>query len=252
MARDFNGSTGYLTKAVALAPSAYPVTFACWFYPDSDTVAGDLMSVTDLSSTADGLRLLYRGDASNTFDGGVRGAGSQVTVSSTATVAAGQWCHVCVVFASATSRSIYVNGADKQTNATNKSPTWANLDTTSVGCYRSTSVVNPVNGKIAEAGFWLAELTDSEVAALADGCAPSMIRPDALVGYPPIFGRSSPEYDMFSDTGWTVTGTAPQSEHPPMRYPGRVQSWKYGAAAPATFKAAWAHRASGLISAGVR
>jgi hypothetical protein len=58
-----------------------------------------------------------------------------------------------------------------------------------------------------------------------------MVRPDALVGYPPIFGRSSPEYDMVSATGWTVTGTAPQSDHPPMRYPGRVQAWKYGTAA---------------------
>ena len=81
-------------------------------------------------------------------------------------------------------------------------------------------------GDLAEAAVWNVALTDAEVAALARGIHPFLIRPDALVAYWPILGRYSPEINLKSNSAtMAIQGTLSQAAHPrifrPPQFRGR-------------------------------
>jgi len=77
---------------------------------------------------------------------------------------------------------------------------------------------NPFDGLIAEVGIWDVALTDAEIASLAKGFSPLLVRPQNLKGYWPLWGTGSPERD-YSGLGShaTVTGTVNAgNKHPPV------------------------------------
>lgn len=222
MARDFNGSTQLLYANTMV--TAYPLTMACWFNSDSVAVQQFLMAVVNWVGGAAGD---YFGlEACGVVAGDpVRASVYQTGVAyspadTTAAYTAGTWYHACGVYASATSRAAYLNGANKGTVATNVTP--ISLGVVSIGtAYRSDTPAVFTDGRIAEAAIWGAALTDAEVAVLAQGVSPLLVRPADLLAYWPLLGNTSPEIDLVGGFGLTLSASAPtKADHPRVRCPG--------------------------------
>ncbi|HWA18959.1 MAG TPA: LamG-like jellyroll fold domain-containing protein [Devosia sp.] len=143
------------------------------------------------------------------------GAGTAIATSST-TFTADTWFHLCGVFASASDRRAFLDGAGKGTNSTNKTP--SGLNRTSVGKIDNTANSRPWasggTGDIAEVAIWNAALDDAQVAMLATGLIPTKVRPDALVAYWPLVHGYSPEINLLSNTSvLTMQGTLSMAPH---------------------------------------
>lgn len=70
------------------------------------------------------------------------------------------------------------------------------------------------NGRLAEIGLWNRALSADEIAALADGFAPSLF-PRGLISYWPLMGRISPESDWFGGQTGSLVNTPTAADHPP-------------------------------------
>lgn len=134
----------------------------------------------------------------------------------------GVWHHACGVWASSTSRSVYIDGGSKGSNTDSillSGFSRTNISTRWVSNARGAFF----DGCIAEPAIWDVALTDDEVASLARGFSPDQIRPQSLVSYWPIIGRHSPEIDVFGGFNLTVSG-ATQAEHPRVFLPRKLVS----------------------------
>lgn len=88
-----------------------------------------------------------------------------------------------------------------------------------------------MTGYCAEVGFWAAALTAAEVAALARGVPPSLVRPGTLRAYWPLYGVAFPEPDLSGRTGVAGTPSTIPIGNPAFRppagrpTPSRVVPW---------------------------
>lgn len=160
----------------------------------------------------------------------------QTSLLGTAAATTGIWHHVCGIEYSSTSRAIFTNGADKQTNTTSRVP--AGMNQTTLGILNDLTI--PFDGKLADAAIWNVALADEEVAALALGISPLRIRRTNLVRYYPLLGTGSPEPDWSGQNQpMTINGTvAAIGTGPPIQlwFPQhRTYSFSTVAAAAPTF-----------------
>jgi hypothetical protein len=211
MARTFAAASSQYLIAASAAVSAEPFSMACWFKPVNATTSQyTLMSFGTNGGTL--RHMLVAGDTVNpvavTFsvDGG--GPASSVT---TGQYTAGAWHHAGGVWASSASRIAYLNGVAATEDTTSKTVT---MDRTLIGARINTTAGVFMDGDVAEAAIWGAALTAAEMASLADGIAPTAVRPDSLVGYWPLIGRASPEYDVVGGLAMTLTNTPTTGAHP--------------------------------------
>lgn len=237
MARIFTRATPhYLEYASAAIISAEPLTIAGWGRSDSITVNQVVGAIWSFEvGGSEGWRIRFSGavasdpiEATHTQNGGATGTSASATGYS-----ANVWTHAAGVFASTTSRIAYKDGVAGTENTT-LSQTSAGIDRTLIGArYENTpAITDAFSGDIAEVGFWNVALTAGEVAALAKGVRPLLIRPASLVAYYPIMGRYSPEINLVDTTVMTVTGAA-QSAHPLAVYPRRRMARRFKPAAAA-------------------
>lgn len=213
MARSFNGSNQYFWRAEAII-TAYPVTMACWFSMTSFASARVLMGIGIAGS--DHSALIYTGT-----DSKLRTFAQGQAAASTTVLSTGTWYHGAGVFANATARAVLTNGAGKTADSVSASfPPSANRTYLGAQVY-SGGITNYVSGQIAEAGMWSAALDDSEIASLAKGFSPLLVRPASLVAYWPLLGNLDPEPDFWA-ANHAVTGVnSPTSAaHPRVIYPG--------------------------------
>lgn len=216
MSRDFDDVDDYLEYAGAVR-NALPVTMACWIYPDlasadavmSLSTAGALNSISMQITTAGVLRV-----RSSTTAGTVNSADT------TATVSAATWAHIAGVFASTTSRTAYIDGGNAVSNGTSNNPSAASFNTTNIGCRYETTRASFWGGALAEAGIWSAALTAAEIASLSRGVSPLSIRPQSLLAYWPLIGRTDPEIDLHGRYEMTVNG-AVAADHPRVYMPAQ-------------------------------
>ena len=199
MARTFSGSGQYLSKAVDIA-LAYPVSFSAWINVANVTGSKGIIGINNLTG-ANGP-CLYTAGATIIADMG--GAGSAVTA---ATISAGAWFHVGGVFANATSRSVYLSGGNKVSSSVSTS--WGSPTTTLIGDIYQGGHFS-MNGSMAFTGIWKSILSDADFASLGAAAHPSLIQPGSLISCLDVTGGSSPEPDLVSATGFTLTG-APDS-----------------------------------------
>lgn len=181
MAYDFNGANQYISSPITL-PAITPVTLAAWCKPDGFTAVRSVLSVNNTESN--GRHVLYLDtDAKLSAQTAYLIWAGQATTTATATVST--WAHCAGVFSSATSRTAYLNGSASTANTTNVA--LVAVDTATIGVTR----VHPnwltfFDGNIAEAAVWSAALDAAEIAALAKGVSPRLIRPQSLVMYAPL------------------------------------------------------------------
>lgn len=202
-----NGATNRLGHSVA-----YPVSLTCWALVGSATEAV-LMGIGLRAAANDYIVI-------NTISGSFRaqvGSGAFYYADS-GVFATNTWRHVAAVFASATSRIIYVDGVARATNTTSLTPA---SDTATLGV---AGLVIPFfggfggnwAGTVAEAAFWTNALTASDVAVLAAGAGPSAIP------YTPLrWFRLSNATDLGGLTGSpaTLVNTPVDGSHPRMYRP---------------------------------
>lgn len=106
------------------------------------------------------------------------------------------WHHLGGVSVSNTSRTFYADGVAGTTNTTAITPSGGFRDRVTIGALRSNgSLISTAQGDIAECAIWSVDLSAAEIAALAAGFSPLLIRPAALVFYAPLIGRGDPEQD---------------------------------------------------------
>ena len=208
MAYEFNGTDQRLRVGSAVVTTA-PLTMACWFNPNNVTANMTLISINQ------------EGGAGNRFAmlplGGLAGDPIQIDVDgfaiarTTAAYSANTWNHACGVFASSTSRTVYLNAGNSATNTENRAnPT--SLQATSIGARHSGASYGLfMDGKIAEVGIWNAALTAEEIASLADGMTCDKVRPQSLVFYAPLV-RDLIDYK--GGLAITNTNTATVADHP--------------------------------------
>lgn len=232
MARAFaSASSQYLEYAGAVV-TATPLTMACWAQVNNITANHWLMALADSADGDSVVGIRCAGAVANDPIQArlITATGSSAIASINNYPGAGTWFHAAGVFASATSRFVYLDGTQSTESTTNRAmPT---VDRTSIGRKGGLTAEEYLDGRAAEAGIWNVALTANEIASLAKGASPLMIRPNALVAYWPLHGRFSPEPDWFgASTPMTVT-SATQAAHPPkIVYPARPQLYIPAAAA---------------------
>ncbi len=187
MAYDFTAtSTRYLNFN---APATtWPITMACQFNPKNITTGMMLMYIGNKLGTSRFL-LAANGDvAGDPLAAGVSNSTNTVVlVNSTSGYSANIWSHACGVFESASSTSVYLNGANSATNTTALGGSLTNINTGAVGMqWVSNSVASLASSLIAEVGIWNAALTAAEIASLAKGMTCDKVRPQSLVFYAPL------------------------------------------------------------------
>ncbi len=181
MARLFDDAAEeYLTVASAVVTAA-PLTMACWFNTNDLAVNQHLVTITlatgwhffSLMAGAGSLSdhvAAYAGDAGSSW------------AETTSAFSVNTWHHACAVFSAANARAAYLDGGGKGTDSTSITP--AGLDTTTIGVARLNSKGYAyTSGMVAGPAIWNVALTDAEVAMLALGVSPLLVRPANLVSH---------------------------------------------------------------------
>jgi hypothetical protein len=127
-----------------------------------------------------------------------------------ANTASGTLFHGCVVFASASSRTAYLDGTAAATNTSNVG-TQNTADAVSIGAGWATTLGGYYTGDIAEVGVWDVALSAAEVASLAKGFTCDRIRPGNLVFYAPLIRDL---IDKIGGLTITNNNTATVANHP--------------------------------------
>ena len=250
MARDFNGSSDRIAIGDIAIDGISRLVISGWIW--ADTVSNYSTIFSKYSATSNRVEIALGGpgvgDSNEISFLIASGSNTYGYTSGANLVTTGAWHHVYMSYDGSGSGDsgrlkAWFNGSALTLTYASSIPatTPSNAASATLGSRTGTSPY--WDGKIAEFAIWTGnpgDLSDTEaVALLADGIAPSFLRKNGL-HYLPLMGRPSPENDIWSTTTGTLTGTA-QSAHPPMRYPGRVQAWKYGAVATT-------HDATGALS----
>ena len=82
---------------------------------------------------------------------------------------------------------------------------------------------NSMDGYMAEAAVWNVALTSAEVSVLSKGYSPLLVRPQSIVSYWPLIGRTSPEIDLVGGYGMTLVNAPTTAAHPRIIYPTSPQ-----------------------------
>lgn len=231
MARSFT-TNQQLTNASAVLTAA-PLTMAAWGNRSSSANNHPILMLST-NSFFDYFALWYRETNKVDFDA-VQGA-SGAPATSTTSISSSGWHHFAGVASSASSRSIYVDGVNENTNSTTSTPSGVNY--TQIG---SLAGVVYMEGLIAEAAIWSEALDAGEIAALAKGVSPLMVRPSALAAYWPLVGRTSPEIDLVGGFNLTLVNSPPAAEHSRIIMPPRLRPVTKIAAAAGSAAPAFVH-----------
>ena len=213
MARLFDdASSEYLEIASALGLSL-PFTMATFFYTDDDTLNEALMWV-GYKDWTDTFYSLHCGPLQNGLVADARKTPMSTSFAvTTADYSANTWHHGCAVFAATNSRAAYLDGGNKGTDATLIDT--ITPDRTSIGRCGDSTPGGYFSGSIAWPAIWNVALTDDEVAQLALGVCPLLIRPQNLVAFWPLGGLyGQKDTDPVGGLHMTAYNTPTWAEHP--------------------------------------
>lgn len=214
MARLFDDAKSQYAEYAGAVVSAAPFTIVGWCRADAIGRWQGILWIGDKDVTNEFFVLTL--DNVNKVRATAQTAGGASSAITTTTVSANTWHHVAAVYAAANDRRAYLDGGGKGTNAVNR--VVAGADRTSIGRWADSTPDGYFSGRIAEAAIYNVALTDDEIAQLATGASPLLVRPDALVAYWPLSGHDCPEQDLVggfpmtlypgsANTGATIVGT---------------------------------------------
>jgi hypothetical protein len=246
--RRFNGTSDQINCGTSIAPAA--ITLSIWFNASTLTPAYQTLFGRDRQAVTNSfwqIHIKSTGHLAYYVRGGV---GSINIDPGTGAVSTGAWHHVALTYDSTNGLKGYLDGVADGTAAANGA-----LNSTFVSeqlqIGNDTAVAGRFfGGQLADAAIWNVSLSALEIAALAKGARPPVIREPSLIAYYPIDGLQSPEEDLsgFKNNG-TVTGTTPAAGPPYAMLSPRWPQFPAVVAAP-TFNPAWAKPLNQVISGG--
>lgn len=168
-----NGTDQY-AYADFVGHNNFPITLAAWCYMQTTPASlGVIMSVCRIASSPSWYAI-HVGSA-GTVSAQANGGGIANTSTTTETVPIGTWFHACGVFLSNVSRTAYLDGRPATPETTNRTP--ATIARTTIGArWSPSSFSNFFPGLIAYPAVWNVALSDGEVASLAAGSDPRLVR----------------------------------------------------------------------------
>ena len=152
-------NASYLSSATIT--TAVPFTVSAWFNSTSFASASTLFSVGVSSD-----RFTLGINTAGTIFATARQANSSATATTTAASTTGEWWHGAAVFDSATQRAAWLNGGDKTSNTTSKTPDAGSMADT--GIARLGAGTSFLKGRMAHVCFWNRALSDAEMYRLWD------------------------------------------------------------------------------------
>jgi hypothetical protein len=220
MSRLFDDAASQYLEYAGAVVSSVPLTMACWFKTDDDTVNSHLMCVGQ-DSASEYFTLEARcADAGDYLQAVTRSvAGGRRTATTSAGMSAGTWYHCCGVFSATNARKVYLNGGNAGTDANDVTP--SGLNRTRIAYLKSLASYH-LSGRIAWPGIWNVALTDAEVAELAAGAFPPSIRPASIVDLWDLTRNVDPETSWVGSHNLTVSGATYSSDDPAVAMPGYV------------------------------
>lgn len=219
MAYDFNGSTQYLQRSEAMfsgTSTSYNWTLVAWCRPD-DKHEGTIIGADEGTGSNGRFSLFSR----NNGHFALRRKASYIQ-ESTKSYDNGNttWFHVAGTW-QYSFRELYVDGVSRVTQSTNISLDPAKATNFYIGRDHSGKYWN---GKLAECAAYSVVLSASEIAQLAAGVSPLFIQPDKLIGYWPLGGLYTDEFnDIGANYGMTAYNTPTSFDHPKAIYPSQIQ-----------------------------
>lgn len=208
-AREYVRASGQYTYSLTGLPAipAYPFTVALNLKLNTTTDC----SVIAFGSGANSLRFFSYAGATQ-FDS--YGAAGWYTISPAN--GTNVWMQYTCVFASTTSRTVYLNGSAVSTNTGSAS---LNLPTNATNVYiaaaSSTTVFAYSDAAMAEVAFWNVALTAGEAAALGSGQTPLRVRPASLKLYLPLAGPANAGSEVnISGSPFISTNSPTDTAHP--------------------------------------
>lgn len=220
MARAFDDASTQYLRTTSVPLTDEPITMAGWFYSDSIALNQTIMCIGDTGGADHYWRIIAAGAV-----GGdpVRAQASGTTVTSTADTTTGYsantWHHAIGTF-DTSSITVRIDGGNEGSDSQTPDPSAAD-DVVAIGAFERSSIIHYMSGNIAESAMWNAILTAAEAQSLAAGYSPLLIRPQSLVAYWPLIGRTSPEIDIVGGYNMTLVNTPTTAAHPRIIYPGR-------------------------------
>lgn len=214
-----DASSEYLEYAGAVV-TGVPLTMAAWVKSDeTPPSSGQIAVAIDRSGSTHGYRIgwvpafiRYYASASETPD-------KEGRAISPFGETWGVWRHLCGVFAAADSRAVYVDGGNKGIDVANVTP--SSLDLTGIGrASWAPSRLAFWSGVVAWPCIWNVALTDEEVAELATGAWPPLIRPESLVAFWPLYSVNDMR-DIKGGYNLTAYNTPTTADNPRIFMPHR-------------------------------
>jgi hypothetical protein len=196
MAVSLNGTSQYL-QSTGTTITGHPLSWSGWFYFNSLS-RFDTLLVIRSSSTFVGFDL--RKQTSNKVDANIYN-GSDIFARSTSDMTAGTWIHIGAVYASTTSRKIYINGTLEATSTTSAGVD-GGANRIVLGAFVGGG--GPLSGRIAQVGMWNSALSDANMVSLAGGALPSAIAAANLQNY---YKLVSDGTDTQGNNNLTVVGS---------------------------------------------
>lgn len=222
--------------------NAWPATLAGWIYCDDDTNYQKVIALADASADTDRFSIQLTGGGGS-VSAYVRTADVGATATSTAGFSENTWHHITGVFPDGAAHYMLLDGGNKGTAGAAKGfPN--NVDATAIGRTPRSSGGLQMSGRIAWLAIWNVALTDAEVASLAAGVCPLLIRPESLVAFWPLGGLHQNNAANAANSDWDIVGgyhmdpinTPGVADHPGgLIYPSKPHVVVPAAAAPPAF-----------------
>lgn len=231
MGKNFTRASDHKISLGSSPLSAYPCTMAAWGRTSNATFYQTLVVIED-STDSHYAYLVFRNSAgAQTAVLDFQAGGANRRSETTTTYSADTWHHLCAVMASATDRRVYLDAGGVGSNVT--STVFPTVDRGHMGSDETSAGGAALQGDLGDVAMWNVELTTSEIAALAKGMDPRLIRPSALVFYfrgwdnEPYIDRSK------SNVALTNSGSVAAGAHPRMFYKKRRHIRRFTTAAAA-------------------
>lgn len=193
MARVFNGSTQY-TEATATPISGWPLTIAAWARTSDNASAQSVVSLGTSSGVLDYIDLQFNGSLAGDPIRWLPSNGSAVASISTTGYSVNVWHHLAGRSSSNTDHAVFLDGGSKGTNASSLSFPTNVSEVTHGSVWRNDGRFRYLSGSVFWPAIWNVALEDAEIASLAAGVSPLLIRPDSLVYFSPLGGLDG-DYD---------------------------------------------------------
>jgi len=186
MAILFDDAQSEYLQVVSTPVAVPPFTMACWVRLDDSTTHAcmfignpapggedDWFCVT---SNGAGVSAMQHVSSVPPFEG-------EATIVNGVTL--NNWHHICGIFTNNSSRTIFLDGGDKTTDATAMAAVVA-ADSVAIGRMGDNTPDGYTSGCIGQVGIWNMALADADVVSLAGGTTPADIQAGNLVAHWPL------------------------------------------------------------------